>query len=79
MSNRNDERVYRTRDVSLAGWLTMHGLELKSYNRAGRDFQFAFYDPEDRATRLAIRWPSSEASRFDSAIRSLKKLWNANK
>ncbi len=70
-------RLFRTPQVSLAGWLARHDFELWWWRRNGPNFRFAFLDPDGRAARVVSKWPSSEAARFDSALKEVKDLLRA--
>lgn len=64
-----------TRDLALAAYIKMHGLEIVKAVRTGRyKFEFAFRDPEGRFDSLRLGFANSECHRFDSEMRTLKKL-----
>jgi len=69
----------RTQDLAAAAWLKMHGLRVlnaKRFGANGQGFEFTFADPENRAPQLLVDFANSEAQRYDSEVRSLKKLCN---
>lgn len=69
-------REYRTRDLSLAGFLAEHGLELKQARRNPQThhFEFALYDPDDMAEEMAVEWANSCCRRHENRLMSLKAL-----
>lgn len=69
-------REYRTRDLSLAGYLAEHGLELRRARRnpESRHFEFVLEDPDSEAEELAVEWANSCCRRHESRIMSLKAL-----
>jgi len=67
-----------TRDLALAAYWKMCGLAIVRATRRGREFDFLFRDPEGRAEKLAVEFANSEAQRFDSEVRALKKLCQLN-
>lgn len=69
-------REYRTRDLSLAGFLAENGLTLLSARRnpETRHFEFALDDPEGRAEDLAVQWSNSCCRRHENRLMSLKAM-----
>jgi len=68
-------RVFTTRDLSFAAFVQMRGLRLKAAKRAGRrEFLFHFFDPDNRGSEMKVDWVNSEFHRYDSVLRSLKKI-----
>lgn len=74
---------YRTtRDLALAAYMMMRGLQIKKAERrngGGRaSFSFTIHDPEGQFDQLAVDFANSESQRFDSCVRTVKKLMNRN-
>jgi len=75
-------RVRTTRDLAVAGFLYMEGLPLRKADRRGREFEFQFDDPpseenpDGRWDQLHLAFANSLCSRYDSAVRTLKKMVN---
>ena len=67
-----------TRDLAMAAYLKMRGLAIVRATRRGREFDFLFRDPEGRSDELAVEFANSEAQRFNSEVRALKKLCHMN-
>lgn len=69
-------REYRTRDISLAGFLAEHGLVLRRARRdpANGHFEFMLEDPKDQAESLAVTWSNSCCRRHENRLMSLKAL-----
>lgn len=69
-------REYRTRDLSLAGFLAEHGLELKRARRnpETRHFEFILEDPDSMAEELAVEWSNSCCRLHEQRLMSLKAL-----
>lgn len=66
-------RIYCTNDMSFAAYLIMKGLTLINAQRLGKTFKFEFlYDT--KIERYNIEYVSSEVSRYDDAVRKLKRL-----
>jgi hypothetical protein len=63
-----------TRDLALAAYWKMRGLVIVRATRRGKDFEFLLRDPEGHADALAVEFANSEAQKFDSEVRALKKL-----
>lgn len=70
--------VYRTTDLSIAGYLVSEGaMQFHSARRVGRgpmDFRIVLLDPDGIAPGLIAKYPGSEAARFDAAVRGIKKV-----
>lgn len=66
-------KPFVTNDLSFASYLVMSGLTLIKANRLGKSFQFIFaYDA--RIEELKISYVNSESSKFDDAVRKVKKI-----
>ena len=78
MSRTDAPRVRTTKDLALAAYLKMKGLPIVRASRRGRDFEFTFRDPEEQWDTLTVEFVNSECSRYDDAMRSLKKLSSGN-
>jgi hypothetical protein len=63
-------------DIDLAAWLHMNGVSITNAIRKGREAMITFYDPEAENTVsvLSIKWLNSEAAKFASAVRQIKKV-----
>ena len=68
-------KEYSTSDLSLAAFLLMRGLQLKSAEKksSGR-FNFLFDDPDDKGKLLALEFLNSDFSKYDNHVRNLKKV-----
>jgi hypothetical protein len=67
--------TYRVSDMSIAAWFYMNGLEFaEKPSGHGQTFVAIFLDPKNSAEDLITSFANSEASRFDQAVRTLKKL-----
>lgn len=64
--------MFETTDLALASYLKMNGLELKGLKR-GKVMTFKFGDG-DKAEKLALEYANSDFAKFESELRSLKKL-----
>jgi hypothetical protein len=62
-----------TNDLSFAAYLTMHGIVLIRAKKLGKTFKFEF-ENASKIEQLRYAYPSSESSKFDDAVRKLKKL-----
>ena len=68
-------RTITERDLAMAAWLSMNGINLSGAWRTGdASFEFLFEDPDDKAEDLRIAFANSDCAKFDSAVRMLKKL-----
>ena len=69
-------REYRTRDLSLAGFLAENGFTLLRARRnpETRHFEFALHDPEDKAEEIAVLWSNSCCRRHENRLMSLKAM-----
>lgn len=66
-------RTFCTNDLSFSAYLVMKGVQLVTAQKLGRTFKFEFlYDP--KIERYNIEYIGSEVSRFDDAVRKLKRL-----
>ena len=78
------DNVVATVDLAVAAFYHSEGVPVVKIeprdprNRGGRhqDFRFFFAIPPEVAKRLGIKWLNSEAFKFDSSVRSLKKSCN---
>jgi hypothetical protein len=68
-------KEYMTSDLSLAAFLLMRGLQLKSAEKtsSGR-FKFLFIDPDEKGKLLSLEFLNSDFSRYDNHVRNLKKV-----
>lgn len=65
--------VFITNDLSFAAYLTMHGVTLRKAQKLGKTYKFTF-ENSDLVDRLRFQYIGSESSKFDDAVRKLKKL-----
>jgi hypothetical protein len=76
-------RVYTTTDLPLMAYFIMNGITLvkatRRHENGSQDFVFHYLDPEGRTEQLSVDYLSSKAYLFDAAVRSLKKLCNAQR
>jgi hypothetical protein len=77
---RGSKRVDATRvevyDIDIAAWLHLNKVPIVEAQKAGRETVVTFYDPQDqnRIPDLMVTWLNSEAARFASAVRQIKKV-----
>jgi hypothetical protein len=69
--------VFSTNDMSFAAYLIMKGVRLISAQRLGKSFQFKFIH-DSKIERYSIEYVGSEVSRFDDAVRKLKRALKEN-
>lgn len=66
---------WETSDLGTAAYLHgVGGLEILGVRRQRSKFVFLFMDPEHRGGQLQVDYINSTCRKFDSAVRSLKKL-----
>lgn len=65
--------VFTTNDMSFAAYLTMHEVPLINVKKLGRTFKFTF-EKTEQVKKLRFSYVHSESSKFDDAVRKLKKL-----
>lgn len=65
--------MFVTNDLSFAAYLTMNDVQLFSAKRLGKSFKFTFID-NGNIDKLRYQYVGSESSKFDDAIRKMKKL-----
>ena len=68
------EKIYVTSDLSLAAFLLMRGLILKSAQKVTGKFEFVFFDPDDQADQLSLSFIGSEFSVYDGYMRTLRGM-----
>ncbi len=67
--------MYTTSDIGIAAFLQLRGLKLVQCKRTETGkFHFAFEDPEQKCTLLALEFLDSEFCKFDNNVRNLKKI-----
>lgn len=62
-----------TNDLSFAAYLTMHGISPVHARKMGNTYKFTF-EASSEIEKLRYTFPGSESSRFDDAVRKMKKL-----
>ncbi len=74
--NGGDERAFVTNDLSLAAFMSMHGLPLSKAARDDRSgiYEFRFRDHDARAETLKLQFANSCCAQFEAAIRRLKNI-----
>jgi hypothetical protein len=66
-------KTFTTNDLSFSAYLVMKGITLLNAQRLGKTFKFSFlYDP--LIDRYSIEYVGSDISRYDDAVRKLKRL-----
>jgi len=68
-----ENNVFCTNDMSFAAYLTMHSVTMISAKKLGRSYKFTFQN-SDKIEKLRFQYIGSESSKFDDAVRKLKKL-----
>lgn len=79
VSNENGRDQIVTTDLSLTAFYLLNGLELLGVvrhpdARTNNDCSFRLRDTGHRSAELRLKWASSAEQRFDSQVRSLRKL-----
>ena len=70
----NSIKEYVTNDLSFAAYLLMNGVTLLKAKKLGKSYKFHFNVINAQINRIQVDWANSEASRFDAAVRDLKKI-----
>lgn len=65
--------TFVTNDLSFAAYLTMHGITLIKAQKLGKTYKFTFKHTSE-VDQLRFTYIGSESSKFDDAVRKLKKL-----
>ena len=65
--------IFETNDLSFAAYLTMHSVKLLKAKRLGSSYKFVF-ENSDKVQKLRFEYIDSESSKFDDAVRKLKRL-----
>lgn len=65
--------IFVTNDLSFAAYLTMHGVQIIKAQKLGKTYKFTF-ENSDLVNQLRFKYIGSESSKFDDAVRKLKKL-----
>jgi len=74
-----DADLRTTRDVALATFARLRGLQIVRATRRGKhDFEFVFKDPDGSWPDLEVEFVNSECRRYDDEMRALKKLASGN-
>jgi hypothetical protein len=71
-----DDRIFITHDLSLAAYLLMKGLILKSARKIVGKFEFQFMDPDDISDALSLEFIGSDFAVYDGYIRTLRGILN---
>lgn len=75
--NKTESRVWHTPDLSIAAYLMLKGLKLKTAirdSKEGTRFTFHIDDPDFKADEYTVEFLSSESKKFDDQVRALKTL-----
>lgn len=65
---------FSTNDLSLAAYLMMKGCALLGAKKLGKSYTFTLDVADKDVNKLKIEFINSEASKFDAAVRDLKKI-----
>jgi hypothetical protein len=76
---RISEKAVEVFDLDLASWFHLNNLPVVEVCTNGREFAVTFYDlavkdGTSKADDLSVKWLNSEACRFSSALRQIKKV-----
>ena len=75
----DQEKKYKTSDLSIAAFLMMKGMKLSNaYRGSSGQFMFEFDDPSDDGVKFAIEFASSDCAVYDNHVRNLKKILYRN-
>jgi len=68
-------------DIDMAAWLHMNNVAIAKAFKIGKESVITFLDPvqEERIDELSIDWLNSEAAKFASCVRQIKKVCLATK
>ena len=78
MTMNNPEKIYVTSDLSLAAYLLLHGLALKSAKKISGKFEFILLDPDNKADELSLQFIGSKFSIYDGYLRTLRGMLHRN-
>lgn len=67
-------KPYSTNDLSLTAYLMIRGCKLMSAKKLGTTFRFTVDLGELEQGAVEVDFINSEASKFDAAVRDLKKI-----
>lgn len=76
--SKESNKTYTTSDLSLAAYLLMKGLDLKSAQKVVGKFEFIFSDPDSKADQLSLTFIGSEFAKYDGYVRTLRGMLNRN-
>lgn len=69
------EQTFYTKDIGIAAYIFMNGLEIVSATREKNGkFSFCFKDPQGLANIYKMNYVNSECQKFDNSLRNLKSL-----
>lgn len=74
----NLQKTYTTSDLSLAAYLLLHGLTLKSAQKSTGKFEFILFDPDDKSEGLSLAFIGSQFSVYDGYLRTLRGMLHRN-
>ena len=74
----NIQKTYTTSDLSLAAYLLLHGLILKSAQKTVGKFEFILLDPDNKADDLSLSFIGSQFSVYDGYLRTLRGMLHRN-
>lgn len=67
-------KPYNTNDLSLTAYLMVRGCKLVAAKKLGQTFRFTVDLGEFTQEEVEVDFINSEASKFDAAVRDLKKI-----
>lgn len=70
-------KSYVTNDFSFASYLVMNDIKLIFAKKMGKTYKFDFMVDEkdvDKIDKLKYTFPTSESSKFDDAVKKLKRI-----
>jgi hypothetical protein len=67
-------KSFSTNDLSFAAYLMMRGCPLVSAKKLGKSYSFTLDLGSLEVDRLKVEFINSESSKFDAAVRDLKKI-----
>ena len=70
----DEQKTFITHDLSLAAYLLMKGLVLKSAQKVTGRFEFVFSDPGDAADRMSLDFIGSDFAAYDGYMRTLRGM-----
>jgi hypothetical protein len=76
--DRSEEvNTWRTNDMSIAAWLRTKDVRIVKIEKnpeRPKEFNFVFDDSKNSCDEIALEFLNSDAHKFDTAMRTLKKM-----